>query len=1372
MVRAPLSGGLAPAMLLLGSASVVAAQHGREAMAVNQQAWNGVTGFDPASALFTGNEDACVRSENSLDLNFSKSFQVYSNLGGVGPDTGTGDSVFGTTYWTIGTRAPFPNYVHPRAIRYAGVASAGATVKPDRLVPFFCGSILNDYSSVLIQAIFSWTNANSRYCDPTESLANYEQGLDNRLTDPEDRGIYYSVLSGMKHGTGVLAALALSGRIIGHPQNRTGRLYAVAELPGSNNSHDANGYGTGQPGNIPQYPYNFITPETNFITGLNVEHKENGDLDITTYDPTTMKGLVPWTTGYRQALGCYPWKANAKDRCMETAIIGTASSQGFGRPDASGTGAVVGSVPGTLWGSWSLLSNVNVGDVLLSPTEASSILTPKGATASNPKGCFSSCVVTETSGSAPNYDDYKLHCPACPDPLGANEVMQVKYSNLLQLNNRFNFSCQAYNEFQQPAELRDSPANTKACIPYDASLHGAQYAAFFSAVPYLGVCMEIDGVTPSPFTHVRPFGPFLPFGTPPYLLPPYFMCAPEDANLELPETVLTALVDLQVVNLTIYEPYNVFNNRILASGGFAQINVKSRCMSSAACGNLLDGSYCSTYQAFPPARAEDAYGSCDTAQRPGGSDPTTAPFSTPYYVDFRVYTKASCCMNDQCTLFSTYRDFCPDIDYQRFGRENGEPFTNPVTPICSGATVYGTSVALQPRRVTNTSSCPPMNTDYPAYDPLSQAYLGVSDWGCCNGVMEGFGGVRCSSSLGICALQRGYFPVGLSVAAGDSTCGTLKQNNTPFLHIYDEATDIEYLTDAALERNALYSCLQENVTLVATGRFMDFQLYDFDEDNCNNNPNALHSETDINQNWRTVCAATETYYMNNYDYTRFRSVVHPYDVDVSPDVGFADASVNNGQLAYWGGCYDPSNGRYACFGDYAVGEKFTAYDAQHMFFPTITSLAPTGDCANCGFNSLGASGASSVCTASCNPDPFNPGSSIVGMYVFSADSTSAYFSNDINGGCFLGQACGHALGLTVQICNGGIPLDSTKLGPCSELNVRELGVRAARVPIWNSELGADGALPALYDVSISSSSFGIGNDNPDSNENLDRKQAARSAIFRTPIYKGYIEGRYELKMDNPGRVSRVFGGRNMLFGGRSPQVCVTPPSAPPSTPPPSPPPPSPPPPSPPPTPPPPPAARGPRGPHCPRRPCCPSRPRRPARPTARGALTALTALAAHPALVAPPHARPAAPSLPSLPLPPPRRPCRPHPPRHRRRFTTLAPCSLPPAPPAPPLPPSPSSCAHLRPAWTANEEFFNKDLILFPIHRPGHWVLGVINIKAKRIEYYDWISSSRSGAAPARIIAQLSRWAVDAYEAENQVSPPATLATRAVCHLGALGSLP
>ena len=58
--------------------------------------------------------------------------------------------------------------------------------------------------------------------------------------------------------------------------------------------------------------------------------------------------------------------------------------------------------------------------------------------------------------------------------------------------------------------------------------------------------------------------------------------------------------------------------------------------------------------------------------------------------------------------------------------------------------------------------------------------------------------------------------------------------------------------------------------------------------------------------------------------------------------------------------------------------------------------------------------------------------------------------------------------------------------------------------------------------------------------------------------------------------------------------------------------------------------------------------------------------------------------------------------------------------------------------WTRGKDVFSKDLIIVPIHQPGHWTLAVINVKQQRFEYYDSLRGP-----PGLVFENLRRWLKD-----------------------------
>jgi len=62
--------------------------------------------------------------------------------------------------------------------------------------------------------------------------------------------------------------------------------------------------------------------------------------------------------------------------------------------------------------------------------------------------------------------------------------------------------------------------------------------------------------------------------------------------------------------------------------------------------------------------------------------------------------------------------------------------------------------------------------------------------------------------------------------------------------------------------------------------------------------------------------------------------------------------------------------------------------------------------------------------------------------------------------------------------------------------------------------------------------------------------------------------------------------------------------------------------------------------------------------------------------------------------------------------------------------------------WTRKVDVFTKDMIMVPIHCHGnHWTLALINLKAKRFEYYDSLRGSAD-----RVLEHLRQWLEDEHE--------------------------
>ena len=60
--------------------------------------------------------------------------------------------------------------------------------------------------------------------------------------------------------------------------------------------------------------------------------------------------------------------------------------------------------------------------------------------------------------------------------------------------------------------------------------------------------------------------------------------------------------------------------------------------------------------------------------------------------------------------------------------------------------------------------------------------------------------------------------------------------------------------------------------------------------------------------------------------------------------------------------------------------------------------------------------------------------------------------------------------------------------------------------------------------------------------------------------------------------------------------------------------------------------------------------------------------------------------------------------------------------------------------WTqkVKVDIFTKDLVIVPIHLPGHWTLAVINFRMHRFEYFD-----SKGGSNGSVLANLQRWVQD-----------------------------
>ena len=144
------------------------------------------------------------------EIDFSRAFQVYNNLGGMGPI-----------------------FADPPVIRYgASIADAesplmsGEQGSGDRLVAFFCGT--------LRESARASADSTVRQCDPYESVANYQQTA----------SFYMNTDVKLPIDGAQRVAVAWSGRHADQPPDRNGRVLNAGILPGT-------GEILGEPGFIP-----------------------------------------------------------------------------------------------------------------------------------------------------------------------------------------------------------------------------------------------------------------------------------------------------------------------------------------------------------------------------------------------------------------------------------------------------------------------------------------------------------------------------------------------------------------------------------------------------------------------------------------------------------------------------------------------------------------------------------------------------------------------------------------------------------------------------------------------------------------------------------------------------------------------------------------------------------------------------------------------------------------------------------------------------------------------------------------------------------------------------------------------------------------
>ena len=168
-------------------------------------------------------------------------------------------------------------------------------------------------------------------------------------------------------------------------------------------------------------------------------------------------------------------------------------------------------------------------------------------------------------------------------------------------------------------------------------------------------------------------------------------------DVDFPITETDARVDILATNGSFYEAHNVMMNSLLYTfdgsandgGGFAQINIKSRCKETGPCGKVSEGGYCPTAFLSNGLQAADVAGNCE-------ADSTAA--QEPMDLNLVMYTKASCCLTPGCTMFMTLRETCPDINYQT------ADVTNNNAPAVSNA------VAAPARSASDTTGCPAVSS--------------------------------------------------------------------------------------------------------------------------------------------------------------------------------------------------------------------------------------------------------------------------------------------------------------------------------------------------------------------------------------------------------------------------------------------------------------------------------------------------------------------------------------------------------------------------------------------------------------------------------------------------------------------------------------
>ena len=454
------------------------------AFTLNAAAASSLTNDHPV--LVTRGVDACVpqSSEDVQEIrpNFVEAFQVHSNLGGLGPDRGS------------------------PTIRYASAVATSTPAMPDVLLAYFCGELPEEVRAFVLQ----WPDGSARACDPYESVANYEQTRQ-----------YVSTSNVVARGAHV-AAVAWSGRIADAPTDATGIIFNSGLLNGTigEDDHDIQGR------HVPHQPPGSIPG----VSGLNLDF----EIDHIPADWVPgMAGPVNWTVGFRQALGCYPWKAHANDTCLKTALM---------------RGATVG--PPNSW-PWGAQRGAPEGSALLTSEQARSILTPVD---DRPQG-GRLCNLMGGSG-VPGQDT-----AGCPDPTGYHELIMVSQLSLVRwLTNTPSAVC-PYLEghmWRPLSERRQYSCASSALCPdaLSQTLVSCPPAAQLGA-GVTGYCVDSAGIA-------------LPVPEPLHWVPRHSAPASHPRMTCGYTSEFGQRADLLVTNRSQYSPANVLATQINVE--FAQIN--------------------------------------------------------------------------------------------------------------------------------------------------------------------------------------------------------------------------------------------------------------------------------------------------------------------------------------------------------------------------------------------------------------------------------------------------------------------------------------------------------------------------------------------------------------------------------------------------------------------------------------------------------------------------------------------------------------------------------------------------------------------------------------------------------------------------------